>query len=108
MKKFGIGLIVIAMASVFAAFTTPHKAKSFTYKYQYIGTSAAAQDENLATNYVSAGSPSGCDDDHQEMVCFIETDYAPDGNNNPQFPGGSLDVRNSSTEVTIDHWKPEP
>ncbi len=105
MKRFSIGLIAVLLAIGFAAFTTPQKVakKTFSYVYKFTGNSTAG--ENTAANYVLSSSQAGCDDDTPDMVCVIESSYAPDGNNNPQFPSG-VDVRNN-LNITIKHWQPE-
>lgn len=105
MKRFSIGLVAVILGIGFAAFTTPQKTthKTFSYVYKFTGTSTAG--ENTASNYVLSASQAGCDNAAPEMVCVIETSFAPDGNNNPQFPSG-VDVHNNAN-ITVKHWQPE-
>ncbi|MGC4102464.1 hypothetical protein [Ferruginibacter sp.] len=105
MKKMFFGIAALMLAAGFAAFTTAPKVTTLQYTYKYTGS--AVTGENLAANYIAASSTNDCNDDAPEMVCFIETSFAPDVNNHPQFPGGTLNVR-SSSQVIIDHWKVEP
>ena len=105
MKRFSIGLVAVLMALGFAAFTTAKKVthKGTTYFYRYNGI--APSGENTATNYSLGSSQTGCNDLVHDMVCVIETSYAPDGSGNPQFPT-PVDVRNDGN-IAVQHWKPE-
>jgi len=107
MKRFSIGLAVLLLAIGFAAFT-PNKAahKSFTYTYKYNGTSVA--DENDRTKYVLSSSTSGCEDIEDDMICQLQSNYAPDGSNHPNFPSGSYSVRLDTDNNGISLWQPEP
>jgi hypothetical protein len=105
MKRFSIGLAAVIMAFGFAAFTTPKQVakKTDTYTYKYTGT--AVSGENDKDNYGPFVSEGSCSDIQDDMVCVIETSYAPGTGGHPAFPP-SEDVRDDDN-VTITFWQPE-
>jgi hypothetical protein len=80
MKKYLFGMLAIALAVGFSAFTKPAKenSKFATYYFEFIGTPSVASDLETETStywrYLGTSNSVSCPTPDQDKVCVIRVD----------------------------------
>jgi hypothetical protein len=107
MKKYLLGVIALALAMGFSAFTTDFHGKRDTTFFKYIGTTPDGYTD--ASNWQISSNQSGCSEGHS--TCMISSDqftstqqlanYLENVHTDPQSPDGSTyQIVNKKRQLT--------